>query len=831
MRIRFLVFLMLAAAFSAFAQSGEWYQGKPIKDIVFEGLKHINQTELAGVVESFIGKPFTDENFWELQGRLYALEYFDMISPTAVPSDAAGSEVIIKFAVTERPIVSRINFVGNSTLRRNELMDVISLKVNDVANQLRLRIDEAALRNKYLEKGFPDVSIRAESVTNDDNTIAVTFYINEGDRITIEGFQFEGNSTFSDRTLRGQLSLKTKGILNDGAFQEAKLVADRNSITQYYHDRGYIDAAVTDVVRDVRRDDKGNNIMILGFKIYEGRIYNFGGVEFVGNEIFSTEQLNALVSSKPGQVVNARRVEADLQRVADLYYENGYIFNSISREEVKNSDEGTVSYRISIIERGRAHIENIVIRGNKKTKDFVILREIDLEPGDVFSKTKVMDAMRNLYNLQYFSMVAPDTPPGSVDSLMNLVFTVEEQPTTDLQLGVTFSGTSDPDTFPISGVIKWNDRNFMGYGNSLGAELSASPDTQYLTLEYTKRWLFGLPLSGGFDFTVRHAKRGAAMNNYAPFFNGDETYAYPDGFESYDEYVDASKLPDDEYLMDYNQWSLSLGFSTGYRFSTFLGNLSLGGSIRAGLVRNVYDEDMYRPFDPTLREGNNQWVPSNSISASISLDQRDIYYDPSKGYYAIQRFGFYGIFPVEREHYIRSDTKAEFFATLFNIPVTETYSLKMVFGIHTGVSFLLPQFGKDDATVESSNQLSVDGTFIGRGWTNERYNRGLALWENWAELRLPVIPGILALDGFFDAAAMKETPEAFFNDFKMEDMRFSFGAGLRFALPQFPFRFIFAKRFKVVDGQVEWQSGSLWKRSGKPNSGIDFIISFALSSY
>jgi outer membrane protein insertion porin family len=147
------------------------------------------------------------------------------------------------------------------------------------------------------------------------------------------------------------------------------------------------------------------------------------------------------------------------------------------------------------------------------------------------------------------------------------------------------------------------------------------------------------------------------------------------------------------------------------------------------------------------------------------------------------------------------------------------------------VSFILPQFSFSKPIVEDVNKLAVDGMFIGRGWINERLNRGEALWENWAELRYPFLPGILALDFFFDAAAVKSTPKAFFNDFQMEDMRFSFGGGLRFAIPQFPFRFLLAKRFKVMDGQLQWQSGGLWHDSNDPTSGLDFVISFALSTY
>jgi outer membrane protein insertion porin family len=831
-----LVFLLaLAVVFSGFSQEQEgWYQGKPISDIVFTGLQHVKASELEGLMEPYKGRLFDDDIFWEIQGQLYALEYFDLISPSAVPANAQGSAVIIRFDVTERPVVSRINFVGNSHLGRNALLDTISIKINDVLNQVKIRVDEQAIVNKYLEKGYPDVTVRSETRAGADSTIALTFYVTEGEKITIQEFRFEGNSVFSTRTLRGQLSLKAKSLLNDGAFQESKLLADRSTLAQYYHDRGYIDGEITDVIRSVEKDEKGNNNMIITFRIHEGRIYTFGGITFEGNSIFSTEQLAVLVTSKTGDTVNARRVEADLQRVADLYYENGYIFNSIGREENRDTVNGVISYRIPIVERGRAHIENIIVRGNEKTKTAVILREIPLEPGDVFSKTKVMDGMRNLYNLQYFSNIIPDTPPGSADSLMDLVINVEEQPTTDVQFGLTFSGSADPDTLPISLLLKWNDRNFRGSGNTLGAEVNTSTDTFNGSLDYTHRWILGLPLSGGFDFTVQWNRKYAAMNNGHPEFNGDESYAFPDGFTSYSEYNNASRLPPKEYLMLYNQWYLSLGFSTGYRWGTFLGNLSLNGGLRTGLIHNTYDADIYRPFDPALREGNNTWTPKNSFWTSLSLDQRDIYYDPSKGYYGVQRFGIYGVLPNEREHYLRSDTKAEYFFTLINRPVTDNWNFKAVFGIHTGISMIFKQpFHDYDASgswIEDANKLSVDGMFIGRGWSSEYRNRGLALWENWAELRFPILAGILAWDFFFDAAGVKDTPEQFFRALSIEDMRFSFGGGIRFSIPQLPFRLSLAKRFRVLDGQFHWEKGGIWADEN-PASGLDFVISFAISTY
>ena len=122
--------IFFAAIAVCFAQRGgdEWYQGKLIRNIVFSGLRNVKASELEGLMEPYKGRQFNDSLFWEIQGRLYALEYFDLISPNIERYDSGGTEIIIRFTVTERPIVSRINFIGNSGIRRTELMETISIK-------------------------------------------------------------------------------------------------------------------------------------------------------------------------------------------------------------------------------------------------------------------------------------------------------------------------------------------------------------------------------------------------------------------------------------------------------------------------------------------------------------------------------------------------------------------------------------------------------------------------------------------------------------------------------------------------------------------------------
>ncbi|MDR2542142.1 MAG: outer membrane protein assembly factor BamA [Treponema sp.] len=818
-----------------------WYLGRPIRDIAFSGLRNISASELDGLMDPFKGRSFGYNIFDEISDRLLRLEYFDQIEPSLHRSGPDGNEVVIRFNVIERPVVNRITFVGNSNIRRVELNDVITSRVRDTHNQSKVRVDIEAIINKYIEKGFPNVTVEVSEISTGAQSINLIFNINEGDRITITRIDFHGNSRFSNNTLRSQLSLKAKSLLNDGAFQEAKLLVDREALTMYYHDRGFINMQVRDVTRTIDTDSKGTNL-ILTFMIEEGNEFRFGGITFTGNEIFSDSQLQRLVNSKIGDIVNMTRLENDMQRIADIYFENGYIFNNIRRIPDANNLTNVLSITIEITERGRAYIESITILGNRKTRDEVILREIPLEPGDVFSKTKIMEAMRNLFNLQYFSMIIPDTLPGSTENLMDLVFSLEEQPTTDISFGLTFSGSADPDTFPISGLLRWNDRNLAGTGNELGAEINSSVvDSATFSVNYLHRWAFGLPLSLGTELSAFYTTRLAKMNNQAPFFHGDEDYAFPDGFSSWEEYISSDRIPTRDYLMDYEQWFLSVAFSSGYRWATPAGIFGLSGGMRFGALRNSYNSEIFRPFDPALRAGNNTWIPRHSFWFAISLDQRDIFWDPSRGYYIYERIGFHGILNNEKEHYMRSDTRLQYYYTLFNLPVSENWNFKCVFAFHTGLSLLFnqPFPSRREGRVpfiEEANKLAVDGMFVGRGWSSEFHRKGLLLLDSWVELRFPLVPGVLAFDLFFDTAGVESEQGYYFGinqsgdrNFTFENLRFSYGGGIRFTIPQFPIRLSLAKRFKIVDGKVDWQPGALFGDPNNPRKGMDLVVSFVLA--
>ena len=861
--------LVLSAQEETAPDDEQWYQGKTIVDVTFEGLDAVSLNELTGITEQFIGEEFTDSRFLDLQRRLYALDYFQRVVPEAVRPPGGEDGVVIHFTVEERPTVREVRFEGNRNLRDRQLRDAVVLTEGDFVTQDKIRADEEAARGVYLERGFPDVEISGETVpVEDENRVDLVFTVEEGNQVTIREIRFSGNTFASDSTLRGTMESKEQSLFNRGRFQESQLEQDRQRIERYYRERGFVDAEVVEINREFERDEEEDQVFLdLTVFVEEGEQYTYGGVTFEGNSIFTDEELGERISLQEGDVLDLNQFESDFQQVADLYYQNGYIFNTINRNEVRDEENNVISYEVEIVERNRAHIENIIIRGNEKTKDYVIKRELPLEVGDVFSATRIRRGIRNLANLQYFSNITPETPQGSAEGLMDLILNVEEANTADIRFGVAFGGGTD---FPVSAQVSWQDRNFLGRGQRIGVQGNFSPISQRVSLQFNEPWLFGEEWSGGADFTVsRNLNRNVRQDLLAPRFDAEDADAVPDPFTGeyvfsedttyngtdyeegdpfpvadpsgeqiaeYDLVTDyeqaggvTAAIPE-EYLMQYTEWGLSLGGNTGYRFPTQLGRVNVGTGLRTSLDYITYDPNLYRPFDAEVRDNFERWQFVNSWSLNSSLDTRDLIISPSSGYYLSQRVTFTGGFLFGVRHFIRTDSRGQFFQTLWDVPVFANWNLKMVLALNSEISFIFPQFYVPDEYADrpqpvatTSNLLFIDGMFNARGW--DRRVDGEALWYNWLEFRMPLAERVIWWDQFVDAAALWQDRDSI-GELGIENMLFSLGTGFRFVIPQFPIRIYLAKRFKITEaGDLEWQTGGLFNPNNEPGRGMEFVFS------
>ena len=302
---------------------------------------------------------------------------------------------------------------------------------------------------------------------------------------------------------------------------------------------------------------------------------------------------------------------------------------------------------------------------------------------------------------------------------------------------------------------------------------------QSINFSYSQSWIGNLPIAFSTSLSFAHAKANTPVNAFTPNL----------------------ELNQNNYTMAYHDYSATLSSGLARRWTPDYAIISLAGGISTSLKINQFDETNNVPVDTSVALYANRLGISNSLYASFAVDNRDNNYDPTKGWYLNERLSWYGLIPgLEKEFYARSDTKLEGYFKLFDIPFTEKWSLKLILAGYTGLSAIIPA----GSGISEKNSIYLDGMLNGRGWQDAYKNTtGLAMLSNKLELRIPIVPGIVGIDGFWDAAVVKPTLNEIIQ-IKPEDWYFSFGPGIRVLLPQIPLHLMFAWRYRIVDGQPKF---------------------------
>jgi outer membrane protein insertion porin family len=849
------------------AQEDAWYLGKEIVDIDFVNSLENQRLyspldELQDLVEPYRGQPFSNELYWQLEEVLFATGYFEDIVAEAIDENGDESELVIRFIITEKPVITEVQINGNSGVRRLDILDVILLKQNSIAVLKRLREDVKSIEQLYIDKGFADINVSGRfSEVNDKGEVSVIFTINEGSQIRVKAILFEGIQFASEGTLRGVLKSKVQTVLfNPGVFKESNLSLDREELLLYYRKNGFIDAEVLDISRETSVAEDGRTEMVLTYFIKEGEQYTFGGMEFEGNQLYSDEELQNLVSHQKGKILDLPRVENDFLAVTDLYLNNGYLWNQFDRSEKRDEALKQITFVISISEFGQAIVENVLVEGNTKSKNEILYREIPIQSGDIFSKEKLIDGLRNLLNLGYFSKVEPVPSQGSKEGYVNITYVVEENQTTNINFSFSFAGSDA--AFPIVGLVNFEDTNFRGNGQKLSAGTQVSSEAQSLNFGFTENWIAGRRWSGGVNLSLEHSsKTGVLQDILGPVFADDDPNKVPDPFDGH--YVDSETgetitdlsnidaliasgdaITDYEYAlrngltidpsftMNYESYDISLSLNTGYTFITDIGKFIAGTGVQTGFGYIIYDETLYRPYDEEIRDNLETWQPVTRVWLNTAWDLRDFVFNPTQGIYLSNSFTYVGgIFPSTR-NYLKNTTRAQAFYPLFSLPVASNWDFEMIFAFNTSFAMILPNWnpytGELTTNITIDEMLRTDGMNIARGWDPNTGNE--ALWDSWIELRTPLIRELLWFDWFLSGTVPFKSRDDI-SSLSWEDPLFSFGGNLRLTVPGLPIGLYLAKRFKVEEGAIEWQTGNYFNADNTPGAGLDFGITFSFSPF
>ncbi|MER8502746.1 outer membrane protein assembly factor BamA [Mesorhizobium sp. M0904] len=455
-----------------------------------------NQRVDADTIRNYVtikpGKAFSSSDIDDAVKALFGTGLFSDVQINQV-----GSTLVIK--VSEYQVVNQVLFQGNKKLKDNALAAAVQLKPRGTFSQQQLDADVEAVKAAYRRIGRDDAAVTTQIMDLGDNRVNVVFNINEGGRTQIAAINFVGNSAYSSRRLSDIISTKRSSflsfVLRDDVYDEDKLRADQELLRRFYYNHGYADFQVVSAVGEL--DDTTNKYTVT-ITVQEGERYTFGdvSVESTIPEVDS-KSLESVVETHKGDVYNAKDVEDTIIALTEKVAGSGYAFAQVTPRGDRNFENHTISVVYTIDQGTKAYIERIEIRGNDRTRDYVIRREFDVSEGDAFNQVLIQRAKRRLEALDYFEKVEISTVPGSEPDQVVLVVDVVEKSTGEFSVGAGYSTGGETAGPSVEGSI--SERNFLGRGQFIKVAAGGGKNSRDYSFSFTEPYFLGRRIAAGFD--------------------------------------------------------------------------------------------------------------------------------------------------------------------------------------------------------------------------------------------------------------------------------------------------------------------------------------------
>src|SRR5437764_3098553 len=396
-------------------------------------------------------------------------------------------------------MLNEMQMDGTTRIKPKKLRKDIGVKLNTPLKEEDLEKGREKIIEIYQARGFTDIDVQfhVEPIDATRGTSRVVYTISEGIKGAISRILFEGNTHFSQQTLRKQMKTKGKTIISaldkSGRLDETQLQDDVQKVREFYQNHGYIDV----VVRDVRKERTSGGALHIVIAIDEGPQYHVGKLSFIGYKATSEDKLRAVVKTKEGAVYSAKAIKDDAKAIADAYGSGGYVDLTVVPES-SPPHGGLIDLTYRIDEGQRSYVDRINISGNTRTKDKVIRREVSIAPGDIFNTVRVETTKKRLDNLGYFSKVDAFPVDTGVEGRKNLDLLVEEKRTGSLNFGAGFS-TIDS----LIGFVELTQGNFditnwpslTGGGQKFRIRLQGGTQRRDAEVTFTEPWLLDRPIS------------------------------------------------------------------------------------------------------------------------------------------------------------------------------------------------------------------------------------------------------------------------------------------------------------------------------------------------
>ncbi len=488
-------------------------QDRTINRIEFDGLRTIDAAGLRDTIGIAPGDAWDRDKVSTACRLLAESQKFEGV-PFAEPR-TVGNELVLVFIVRERPFIVSIDFIGNEQFDDGDLLKEIPIGVGSSVSEFLIRQSQQILLQKYREGGYgyASVDVDADALENEQR---VLFRISEGPRVKVKEIRFEGNREFGDKRLQGLIETQTSAwLFRTGAFDEDTAKRDAAAIKSYYVDRGFLNTQVgyrVDLVEGKQSD------LMLVFQIEEGIRHAIKSIGFEGNIAFDSDTLQTMIASQVDTFLDGDVLKSDREKILTEYGRQGYIYATITTTQVFADTPGFVHVTFTVQEDTSYDVGRVVIRGNRKTKDRVIRRELRILPESTYDSEAAKKSEQRLVETQLFND-AKITPSGSEPGVRDALVTVEETDTTRILFGVGVTTNSgivgtisienrNFDLFDTPRTAKefFKGRSFTGAGQTLRLRLEPGTEFTRGRLEFREPYLFDKPL--GFGMAIYGFERG-----------------------------------------------------------------------------------------------------------------------------------------------------------------------------------------------------------------------------------------------------------------------------------------------------------------------------------
>jgi len=499
----------------------------------------------------------------------------------------SGGKLIV--TVVEAPVINKIAFEGNYRVKDEQLLEEIQSKERGSLSRAKVQADTQRIIEIYQRNGRFDVKVVPEIIDRPNDRVDLVFQISEGEKTGIKSIVFIGNRAYAAFRLNQVIKTTESNWLSflqtTDVYDPDRIEADRDLIRRFYLKHGYADVQVVSATGEYDPAKKG---FIVTFTIEEGPLYRFGKIDVQSNvRDVAAQSLHDDLQMSAGQVYNGEAIEKTVENMTISLARRGYPFGTVRPRGDRNAVTKLIGVTFVVDEGQRAYVERINIRGNYRTRDYVIRRELDINEGDPYNRALIDRAERRIKNLNYFKSVKITDEPGSAPDRVVVNIEVEEQPTGDFSI---MGGYSTAQGWLAE--VSVQERNLLGTGRFARAAATYGEYVRSIELSYAEPYFADTRTSMGVDLFAKETIANSYLSYGTESYGGTLKWGIPIredlAFQlRYSAFVQQLTLP--SYLNDCN--NINANFVT-----TFPTPAAIAAATANGTLAEAYP--LYNPATP-----------------------------------------------------------------------------------------------------------------------------------------------------------------------------------------------------------------------------------------